>query len=144
MAEVIHRYVRDPSAGPKYRASEELAAERTAHERTKRLEREMAIAQRRGELIEKKEAIAQAAALMVNFRQRALLCPAQVARKLLQRGMIAPDQRITVTELLKSEICGLLTELAGLPDAVSNGDEIDAARAKAEWRKAKKAASRKV
>ena len=27
MAEVIHRYVRYPSAGPKYRASEELAAE---------------------------------------------------------------------------------------------------------------------
>ena len=79
MAEVIHRYVRDPKLAEEREAAAKLRQEaakrkeaakraasrsawrgiaglrheKTAHERTKRLEREMQIAIPRGELIEK-------------------------------------------------------------------------------------------
>jgi hypothetical protein len=102
VAEVVHRYVRDPQAVAERAAEREAAekrrqeaaerkeaAKRSAsrstwrgmaglrkekmeHEKTKRLEREMLIADRRGELIEKAVVERQAGFLLVAMRQRAM------------------------------------------------------------------------
>jgi len=105
MAEVIHRYVRDPLSeaekaerqeaaqrkAEEKRATTRLAQrgaatlrrERAAHERTKRLEREMLIAIWRGELIERAWVVRQAAFLLTALRGRCMSAPSAWSRRLL-------------------------------------------------------------
>ena len=112
MAEVIHRYEPSPlsvekaaekKAQAKRREAEakrkeetkraasrlanrgaaSLRKERTKFERVKRLEREMEIAVRRGELIEKAVVEKQAAILLTAMRSRCMAAPGAWARRLL-------------------------------------------------------------
>jgi hypothetical protein len=139
MAEVIHRYVRDPlsaeekaarKSGRSARKADKQAARRLAmrgvaslrreqmmHERTKRLEREMAIAIQRGELIEKAIVQRQAAFLLTALRSRCLSAPQAWARRLLN----VSDPR-EMTTRLREMMTNLLIELADLPAKVTNAD----------------------
>jgi hypothetical protein len=147
MAEVVHRYVRDPklveereaaakrreAAAKKreeaakrrqaakqatsratWRGIASLRLERTAHEKTKRLEREMEIAVRRGELIEKAVVERQAAFLLVAMRQRCMSAPSAWSRRLLNIS----DPRIMV-EKLREMLTSMLEEIADLPERVT-------------------------
>ena len=109
MAEVIHRYVRDPklveereaaaklrqeaakrkeaakqaTSRSTWRGIARLRREKTAFERLRRIAKEMQLASKRGELIEKAVVERQAAFLLVAMRQRCLSAPAAWARRLL-------------------------------------------------------------
>ena len=109
MAEVTVRYVRDPKLVEERQAAAKLRQaatkrkeaakrtasrsawqgiaglkhEKTARERIKRLEREMLIAIRRGELIEKQTVQRQAAFLLTTLRIRCLSAPSAWSRRLL-------------------------------------------------------------
>jgi hypothetical protein len=150
MAEVVHRYVRDPKLveereaaakrreeaakkreeaakrrqAAKSRASRatwrgiaSLRLERTAHERAKRLQREMQITIERGELIEKELVLQQAGFLLVAMRQRCMSAPSAWARRLLNIG----DAR-EMTERLKDMMTAVLEDLADLPERVTAGE----------------------
>ena len=147
MAEVIHRYVRDPQAVAEKAAEREAAekrrqeaaerkeaAERSAsrstwrgiaglrkekmeHEKTKRLEREMEIAARRGELVEKEVVLRQAAFLLTALRSRCLSAPSAWCRRLL--GI---NNARVMTEKLKDMVTEILEEIADLPQKVTAGE----------------------
>jgi hypothetical protein len=88
-----------------------------AHERTKRLEREMEIAVRRGELIEKAVVGRQAAFLLVAMRQRCMSAPSAWSRRLLGIN----DARV-MTEKLRDMMTSVLEEIADLPQKVTAGE----------------------
>jgi hypothetical protein len=97
VAEVFHRYVPSPvsakqkvekeAAAQRREAAKEALArsarrgmaglrrEKMAHERTKRLEREMQIGLRRGELVKKEVVLQQAGFLLTALRSRCLAAP---------------------------------------------------------------------
>ena len=82
----------------------------------------MELAQRRGELISRKLAFSQLGYLLVAFRQRTLLAPAQIARRLVLMGFVDPAKQLSVSEAIKEDIHTLLTELADLPAKVTDPD----------------------
>jgi hypothetical protein len=94
-----------------------LRHEKTAHERTKRLEREMQIAIRRGELIQKAVVEKQAAFLLVAMRGRCMAAPSAWSRRLLN----VSDPRV-MTEKLREMMVSVLEELADLPEKLSTPD----------------------
>jgi hypothetical protein len=70
--------------GPKIgKLSEEYLEIRNAQMRTKNLTAEMVLAERRGELIEKRLVERQAAFLLLSLRQRILAVPDRLARQLV-------------------------------------------------------------
>ena len=99
-----------------------LRREKTNHERVRRLEREMEIAVRRGELIEKAVVERQAGFLLVAMRQRAMSAPSAWSRRLLGIN----DARV-MTERLRDMMASVLEDLSNLPERVTNpnwvGDE---------------------
>ena len=64
----------------------------------------MELAQRRGELISRKLAFSQLGYLLVAFRQRTLLAPAQIARRLVLMGFVDPAKQLSVSEAIKEDI----------------------------------------
>ena len=86
---------------------------------------EMELAQRRGELISRKLAFSQLGYLLVAFRQRTLLAPAQIARRLVLMGFVDPAKQLSVSEAIKEDIHTLLTELADLPAKVTDPDWLE-------------------
>lgn len=143
MAEVFHRYVRDPELAKEREAAAKrreaaarrkeaakkaasrsawagvagLRREKTAMERVRRLEKEMEISARRGELIEKSVAERQAAFLLVALRARCMAASSAWARRLLNIS----DAR-EMTEQLKDMMTSVLEEIADLPQKVTAGD----------------------
>ena len=85
----------------------------------------MELAQRRGELISRKLAFPQLGYLLVAFRQRTLLAPAQIARRLVLMGFVDPAKQLSVSEAIKEDIHTLLTELADLPAKVTDPDWLE-------------------
>ena len=96
------------------RGSTALRRETTKFERVKRPEREMEVAERRGELIEREVVLRQAAFLLTAMRSRCLSAPSAWARRLL--NVSDPRQMV---ELLRSLMTNLLEELADLPERVT-------------------------
>jgi hypothetical protein len=82
---------------------------------TKALTAEMHLAERRGELIEKKLVEHQAAYLLVAMRQAALNIPQAYARRILN---IAEPRK--AKEILKEAMISLLNTIKDLPNAVSD------------------------
>ena len=117
MAEVIHRYVGDPEAkrGLGRRGMVALRREQTAHERAKRLQREMQMAVERGELIRKDLVQQQAAFLLTAMRQRCMSAPSAWSRRILNIS----DPRVAV-ERLKEMMVSVLEEVAELPARVTD------------------------
>ena len=91
-----------------------LRREKASFEKTKRLEREMEIAVRRGELIEKAVVERQAGFLLVAMRQRCMSAPSAWSRRLLGIN----DARV-MTEKLSEMMTELLEEVSNLPEKVS-------------------------
>jgi hypothetical protein len=84
-----------------------LRRERASHERVRRLEREMEIAIRRGQLIEKAVVERQAAFLLTAMRQRCMSAPVAWARRLLSVN----DARVMV-DRLREMMASVLEDLA--------------------------------
>lgn len=144
MAEVVHRYVRDPAAAAEKeqrraeeakireaeakrkelvrqserrsanRGSAGLRKERTALERTRRLKLEMELAERRGQLVERAVVLQQASFLLVAMQSRALSAPSAWCRRLLN----VSDPR-AMTDLLRQMMVSVLEEISTLPEKLT-------------------------
>ena len=93
----------------------ELRLQKTEHERVRRMEREMLVALRRGELIEREVVLKQAAFLRTALRQRCLAAPSAWSRRLLNIS----DPR-EMNERLKEMMISVLEEIADLPQKVTD------------------------
>src|SRR4030095_8286650 len=97
--------------GPKIgKLSEEYLEIRNRQMSTKALTAEMHLAERRGELIEKRLIERQAAFLLISLRQKILAVPNRLARQLVNIADVNKAKAI-----LKDAMLALLTELADLP-----------------------------
>ena len=91
---------------------------------------QMLLAERRGQLIEKRLVERQAAFLLLSLRQRILAVPDRLARQLVNIADVN-----NVRTILKQAMLTLLTELADLPSKVTNPrwlDEVAAEETEAE------------
>jgi hypothetical protein len=103
--------------GPKIgKLSEEYLRVRNAQMRTKNLTAEMVLAERRGELIEKRLVERQAAWLLLAMRQKLLGIPQTYCRRLLNVGDIQQ-----VAKILKEMSLSILSDARNLPSAVNPG-----------------------
>ena len=107
--------------GPRIgKLSEEYLGIRNRQMSTKALTAEMQLAERRGELIEKRLVERQAAYLLLSLRQRVLAVPDRLARQLVNIADVNKARGI-----LKDAMLALLTELADLPSKVTNSRWLD-------------------
>jgi hypothetical protein len=100
--------------------SEEYLPHRNDQMRTKHLAAQMLLAERRGELIEKRLVERQAAFLLLSLRQRVLAVPDRLARQ-----FVGIDDVNKARGILKEAMLALLTELADLPSKVTNPRWLD-------------------
>ena len=107
--------------GPKIgKLSEEYLRHRNEQMRTENLAAQMLLAERRGQLIEKRLVERQAAFLLLSLRQRILAVPDRLARQLVNIA----DAKEART-ILRDAMLALLTELADLPSKVTNPRWLD-------------------
>jgi hypothetical protein len=102
------------------RLSEEYLRTRNMQMASKAAIAEMELHRRRGELIDKKWAFASLSYILVCFRQRVLLAPAAIAQQLVTLGLVDSEKAHATSEAIRKDIHNLLTELANLPDKVTN------------------------
>jgi hypothetical protein len=107
----------DPKIG---KLSEEYLRHRNDQMRTKNLAAQMLLAERRGQLIEKRLVERQAAFLLLSLRQRVLAVPDRLARQLVN----IPEDN-TARTILRSAMLALLDELADLPNKATNPRWLD-------------------
>ena len=100
--------------------SEEYLTVRNQQMRTKNLTAEMQLAERRGELIEKKLVEQQAAYLLVALRQAILNVPQTWCRRLL-----GSNDAAQVSRILREMAISLLGEINDLPAKVTNPDWLE-------------------
>jgi hypothetical protein len=100
--------------------SREYLRIRNQQMRTKNLSAEMMLAERRGELIEKRLVEQQAAYLLVALRQRILAVPHAYARRIL--GLKDAAEAIVI---LRQAMFELLNEIKDLPDKVTDPNWLD-------------------
>jgi hypothetical protein len=100
--------------------SREYLIHRNEAMRTKNLAAQMLLAERRGQLIEKRLVERQAAFLLLSLRQRILSVPDRLARQLVNVAEVNKAKAI-----LKEAMLALLTELADLPSQVTNPRWLD-------------------
>ena len=72
-------------------------------------------AKQHGELISRKLVGMQAAYLLTVFRQKTVLAPAAIARRLAGLALVDPAKEHSAAEAIKGDIHILLTELSHLP-----------------------------
>ena len=72
------------------------------------------LARRRGELISKQMAFASLSYLLVCFRQRTLLAPTAIARRLVNLNLVEPGTK--AFQAIRKDIHLLLTDLGNLPE----------------------------
>jgi hypothetical protein len=82
----------------------------------------MLLAKSRGELIEKKMVMLQAAYLLTAFRARVLAEPSSLARRLVDGGFLEEKRRCEVQAMIKDDVCAMLKELANLPGRIADPD----------------------
>ena len=61
-----------------------------------------------------------AALNLVCFRQRTLLAPTAIARRLVNLNLVEPANEHAVSEAIRKDIHALLTDLANLPEKITN------------------------
>jgi hypothetical protein len=128
MAQVIHRYVGKGGKLPPGPSKEELrrnaekaeadrifVEEKTRQVAIRRLETEMRVAERRGELMHVKLVERQLAYLLVALRQRILNIPQSYARKLLGLEDVGQVMRV-----LREMSISILNEIQYLPQQVTD------------------------
>jgi hypothetical protein len=82
----------------------------------------MLLAKSRGTLIEKRMVTLQAAYLLTTFRQRVMVEPSSLARRLVDGGFVAEERRTEVQEMVKHDLYGMLRDLASLPSQIADPD----------------------
>jgi hypothetical protein len=151
MAEVIHRYVGKGGKLPPGPSKEELrrkaekaeadrifVEEKTRQVAVRRLETEMRVAERRGELIEKRLVERQAAYLLVALRQRILTIPQAYARRIL--GLTDAAQ---ASKILKEMSIAVLNDIMNLPQQVTDPNWLETLEAQENGEKAGQSKPRK-
>ena len=108
--------------GDRTAADEQYLAARNRQIAAKAAIAELDLRERRGELIPKRIALSQLGFLLVAFRQRTLLAPAAITRKLISRGLVEQEKRLAVQESITEDVCALLTELADLPEKATDAN----------------------
>ena len=73
-----------------------------------------------GELISRKMVGMQAAYLLTICRQRMLLAPAAIARRLANLALVDPATEHAISEAIREDIHKLLTEVSSLPAQVTD------------------------
>jgi len=86
---------------------------------------QMLLAKSRGELIEKKMVMMQAAFLLSVFRQRVTAEPAKLARRLVNEGFVEEQRRTEVQEMVKHDLYAMLKDLANLPSQIADPNWIE-------------------
>jgi hypothetical protein len=104
------------------RLSREYLITRNRQMSAKAFMAETQAAKQRGELIDKKWAFDSLSYLLVCFRQRTLLAPRIIARRLVSLGLADDANEHAISRAIESDIHGLLTELSHLPEKVTNPD----------------------
>jgi hypothetical protein len=108
--------------GPKIgKLSEEYLEIRNQQMRTKNLAAEMQLAERRGELIEKRLVERQAAFLLIAMRQKILNLPTTYARRMV--GLKDAD---AAKKMLQEMAISVLNEIKDLPGKVANPHWLEA------------------
>lgn len=80
----------------------------------------MLLAKSRGQLIEKKMVMLQAAYLLTALRARIMAEPSSLARRLVDGGFVAEERRTEVQEMVKHDLYGMLKDLANLPSQIAD------------------------
>jgi hypothetical protein len=102
------------------RLNREYLSSRNRAQAAKAAAAEMEIAQRRGELISKQLAGLQCGYLLTSFRQRCLLEPAAIARRIASLALIDVAKEHDVSEVIRERIHALLRDLSNLPAQVTD------------------------
>ena len=100
-----------------------LTAARTELAKSRHHREAMAIAERRGELIEKRLASRQAQYVMICFRQAVLKCPSRYAR----RAFVGIESEHKARQVLTKAAHEFLTELAGFSEKIVDPEWMKAA-----------------
>jgi hypothetical protein len=122
--EYISRAQKRPAAPPRpprppkppNEADERFREERANNERLKALEREVKLAQQRGELISREMVQRQSAFVMTSLRSRLLALPATLSRKL------EVSDRHAAKLLIEREVKAALEELSDFTDRVTDDE----------------------
>jgi hypothetical protein len=80
----------------------------------------MLLAKSRGELIEKKMVMLQAAYLLTAFRARVLAEPLSLARRLVHGGFLEEKRQHEAQAMIKDDVCAMLKDLANLPSQIAD------------------------
>jgi hypothetical protein len=80
----------------------------------------MLLAKARGQLIEKKMVMLQAAYLLTAFRQRVMVEPSNLARRLVEGRFVEEPRRTEVQEMIKNDLYAMLKDLADLPSQIAD------------------------
>ena len=80
----------------------------------------MLLAKSRGELIEKRMVMLQAAYLLTAFRQRVMVEPSNLARRLVDGRFVEEQRRAEVQEMVQHDLYAMLKDLANLPSQISD------------------------
>jgi hypothetical protein len=80
----------------------------------------MLLAKARGQLIEKKMVMLQAAYLLTAFRQRVMVEPSNLARRLVEGRFVEEERRTEVQEMIKNDLYAMLKDLADLPSQIAD------------------------
>jgi hypothetical protein len=110
----------EPASKEEIALSREYLAARNRQMASKAAVADMELAQRRGELISRQLAFSQLGYLLVAFRQRTLLAPAAITRRLVSLNLVDPEKRLAIQEAIAEDIHMLLTELSDLPMKVTD------------------------
>jgi hypothetical protein len=101
---------------PPREADEKFREQRAENENLKRIEREVKLAQQRGELISREMAQRQSAFVMTSLRSRLLSLPATLSRKL------DVADRHAAKLLIEREVKAALEELSDFTDRVTDDE----------------------
>ena len=87
---------------------------------------EIALLEKKGTLISRQLAGFQAAYLLTVFRQSVLAAPADVARRLVAAGLVAPEREHEAQQIIKADFCAQLAEFGRIA-AAGHRPELDRA-----------------
>ena len=80
----------------------------------------MLLAKSRNQLIEKKLVTLQAAYLLTAFRQRVMVEPSNLARRLVDGRFVEEQRRAEVQEMVQHDLYAMLKDLANLPSQIAD------------------------
>ena len=86
---------------------------------------EIALLEKKGTLISRELAAAQVGYLLTCFRQRVVAEPGALAGRLVAGGFVDEKRAGEVQEMIRGELYAMLTELAELPQRVTDPDWIE-------------------